>query len=205
MIKFNMEKLTYRLVSFFSILWFLYLLYTITISFSDLGKMKQINWVEAKNISSIYKGYKATIITRAYQKDNIIIKREYGFFGQGLNIYLSGIDKNKKIADINFFVKEKDYNTSDKNGSKPVSIPYFTLRKIDSPANHFFLWIDIWKFNYSKIIAFSVLFCPLLFVFLYLKLTGNKEFKLKDFDTKSKMVNYIYIMFVLCLLINFIV
>jgi len=197
-----MEKLTYRLVSFFSILWFLYLLYTIAISFSDLEKMKQIKWVEAKNVSSIYKGYKATIITRAYEKDNIIIKRDYGFFGQGLNIYLSGVNKNKDVVDITFFVNEKEYDTSNKNDHQ-VSIPYFALRNIDSPANHFFLLIDIWKFNYSKIIGFIILFFPLLFAFLYSKFTRNKEFKLEDLDIKNKTVNYIYIMFVLCLLINF--
>lgn len=198
-----LDKLTFRLVYLFSTLWLIYLIYTVIISFSDQRKMRQIHWYGAKNISSIYKGYKASIITRSYEHENLIIKRDYAFFGQGLNMCLSDVDRKKEIIDITFFVYKNDYQISNNTGRKPVAIPYFGLRKGESSAPPFLLWLDIWKFNYSKIIAFSILFCPLLLVLLFLKITGNKKYKLEDFDTKNRFINYTYILFALCLLINF--
>lgn len=200
-----LDKLTFRLIYLFSILWLMYLVYTVTISFSDQQKMKQIYWYGAKNISSIYKGYKASIITRSYEHENLIIKRDYAFFGQGLNMYLSDVDRKKEIVDITFFVYENDYQLSNNTISSAVTIPYFGLRKGESSASRFLLWLDIWKFNYSKIIAFGILFCPLLLVLLYLKITGNKKYKLEDFDTKNRFINYTYILFALCLLVNFLI
>ena len=74
-------------------IWFLYLVYTVIISFFDIYNIKQIQWKQAKNVSSIYNGYKASIVTKAYKKLNVKIERQYGYFSQGLSVWLWGIDK----------------------------------------------------------------------------------------------------------------
>lgn len=197
-----MEKLNARLTILFSLAWLIYLLFTMVQAFVDFQNIKRIDWEKAENVSSKYTGYKATIITKAYKKDNIIIKRDYGFFGQGINMVLSGVDKNDKYANLTFYVKNKDYSL---NKDKKASIPYFTLRKMGKPASFLFVLLDLWKFNYSKTIAFIILFVPLLFLFIVSKIRRDENFKIEELNVNSKIVNYSYIFFTICLLLNFIV
>lgn len=196
-----MEKLNERLTILFSLAWLIYLLSTIIQSLVDFQNVKRIDWQKTENVSSTYTGYKATIITRSYKKDNIIIKRDYGFFGQGINMAFSGVDQNNKYVNLTFYVKNKDYSL---NEQERTEIPYFALREIDQPASFFSVILDLWKFNYSKTIAFIILFCPLLLIFLVSKIKV-KNFKIEELNVNSKMVNYLYLLFMICLLFNFIV
>lgn len=160
------KKVLKSLTKFGSLIWFLYLLFTIFQSLWDLKSVKKIEWIQSKNVGSIYKGYKATIISKAYESENVIIKRDYAYLGQGLNVFLSEVDDNQQFADISFFVRECDFHPLKDEIS---NIPFFAMRKVNNPANYFFVLIDLWKFNYSTSFGLIIMFGPFLLTFFFFK------------------------------------
>lgn len=184
-------------------IWFLYLVYTIIISFFDIYNIKQIQWKQAKNVSSIYNGYKASIVTKAYKKLNVKIERQYGYFSQGLNVWLGGIDKKADYEDISFYVKKRDYdkvinNMSSYNSVKKQEdvIPFFGLRKINFKPNIILLFLDIWKYNYIIYSILIVFFIPYIIIYLCnklkIELVVDKKLNLENINIKYPL-SFIFI------------
>ena len=143
-----------KLTNISSKLWLIYFIYAFFLSFYDTLTAEKVVWKNAKNISSYYNGYKATIVTYSYQKKNIIIARIYGFFSQGLNVWIWGIDKKSNNVNISFYVKKKDYksfiNDSPSyhsiwfsNKKQADTIPFFGLRNSERTLCKLFLFLDI--------------------------------------------------------------
>ncbi|WP_300670320.1 hypothetical protein [Soonwooa sp.] len=196
-----MKKLANRFLYIFTYLWLLYFVFSIFQTVYDVPNIKNIKWQNAENISSVYNGSKATIVTKAYKKD-FVVEREYPYFGLGLNNFLSGIDKTHKTVDINFFVKEKDFQ-SIKLKNKKQSIPYFSIRGGDLPASKFLVFLDIWKYNYNTTIAFLILFAPMLIIYIVKWLKKSKQPIEDYFNNTDLNLNYIYILFVIVLILRF--
>ena len=186
-----MKKISYKLVSLFAILWLVYFIYSLFLTLYDFVSVDKIDWYQAKNISSSYSGYKATIVTYSYEKGNIQIARQYGYFTQGLTVWLWGIDKKADNVDISFYVKKKDYDKvinnmpsyhalwfSDKKQAD--TIPFFGLRKINQSPNKIILFFDLLKYNYSISLGFSIIFMPIFIVALLKKVLKNKNYQLDD-------------------------
>ena len=186
-----MKKISYKLVYLFAILWLVYFIYSLFLTLYDIVTIDKIDWYQAKNISSSYSGYKATIVTYNYQIGNIQIARQYGYFTQGLTVWLWGIDKKADNVDISFYVKKKDYDKiinnmpsyhalwfSDKKQAD--TIPFFGLRKINQSPNKIILFFDLLKYNYSISLGFSIIFMPIFIVALLKKVLKNKNYQLDD-------------------------
>lgn len=51
-----MRKISHKLIVVFSILWFIYFMYSLLLTTYDVATVKKITWVQAKNISHSYGG-----------------------------------------------------------------------------------------------------------------------------------------------------
>jgi len=213
-----MKKISYKLVYLFAILWLVYFIYSLFLTLYDIITVDKIDWHQAKNISSSYSGYKATIVTYSYQKGNIQIAREYGYFTQGLTVWLWGIDKKADNVDISFYVKKKDYDKvinnmpsynalwfSDKKQAD--TIPFFGLRKINQSPNKIILFFDLLKYNYSISLGFTIIFMPIFIVALLKKVLKNKDYQLDDiYNIKgNKYINQIFILFLFLAILRFLI
>lgn len=130
-------------------------------------------------------GYRATIVTYGFQRNNIQITRKYDYFTQGLTVWTWRIDKKTQYVNLSFFVKRKDYEKVVNNSptyhnlwfsdiKKIDAIPFFGLRNISQSPNKILLFFDLLKYNYSIIIGFFILFAPILIVII----EKNEDFKL---------------------------
>ena len=213
-----MKKISYKLVYLFAILWLVYFIYSLFLTLYDIVTVDKIDWYQAKNISSSYSGYKATIITYSYQKGNIQIAKEYGYFTQGLTVWLWGIDKKADNMDISFYVKKKDYDKVINNmpsyhalwfsDKKQVdTIPFFGLRKINQSPNKIILFFDLLKYNYSIFLGFTIIFMPIFIVALLKKILNNKNYQLDDiYNIKgNKYINQIFILFLFLAILRFLI
>ena len=213
-----MKKISYKLVSLFAILWLVYFIYSLFLTLYDFVSVDKIDWYQAKNISSSYSGYKATIVTYSYEKGNIQIARQYGYFTQGLTVWLWGIDKKADNVDISFYVKKKDYDKvinnmpsynalwfSDKKQAD--TIPFFGLRKINQSPNKIILFFDLLKYNYSISLGFTIIFMPIFIVALLKKVLKNKDYQLDDiYNIKgNKYINQIFILFLFLAILRFLI
>ncbi|WP_295813088.1 hypothetical protein [uncultured Apibacter sp.] len=213
-----MKKISYKLVSLFAILWLVYFIYSLFLTLYDFVSVDKIDWYQAKNISSSYSGYKATIVTYSYEKGNVQIARQYGYFTQGLTVWLWGIDKKADNVDISFYVKKKDYDKvinnmpsynalwfSDKKQAD--TIPFFGLRKINQSPNKIILFFDLLKYNYSISLGFTIIFMPIFIVALLKKVLKNKDYQLDDiYNIKgNKYINQIFILFLFLAILRFLI
>ena len=213
-----MKKISYKLVYLFAILWLVYFIYSLFLTLYDIVTIDKIDWYQAKNISSSYSGYKATIVTYSYEKGNVQIARQYGYFTQGLTVWLWGIDKKADNVDISFYVKKKDYDKvinnmpsynalwfSDKKQAD--TIPFFGLRKINQSPNKIILFFDLLKYNYSISLGFTIIFMPIFIVALLKKVLKNKDYQLDDiYNIKgNKYINQIFILFLFLAILRFLI
>lgn len=213
-----MKKFSRNLIIIFSVLWLIYFLYSIILSAYDIQYIKKIDWQHAENVSSDYNGYKATIVTFSFQKKYIKIERKYGYFTQGLNVFLWGIDKQTSFLNISFYVKDKDYLSIINNTpsyhqllfsttKKTDGIPFFGLRKIGESPSKFLLFWDLWKYNYSLGISLLIMFMPIPLAVFIKKVFNHKDFELEEmYNIKGyKKLNQIFILFLITLFLRFLV
>ncbi|AZA79546.1 hypothetical protein EG347_19595 [Chryseobacterium sp. G0186] len=213
-----MKEISRKLIVIFSGVWLIYFFYSIGVSIYDANHVKRTDWSEARNISSNYNGYKATIVTSAFQKGNVKIERSYGYFTQGLSVFLWKIDKEAPVLDISFYVKDADFrnvksNTpsyrnllfSDKKKVSPVA--FFGLRKIGESPSAILLFLDLWKYNYSLGISLLIMFLPIPLVIIIKKIFNHKNFELEEmYNIKGhKRINQIFILFLATLFLRFLV
>ncbi|WP_295843097.1 hypothetical protein [uncultured Apibacter sp.] len=203
-------KKYYIIEKLFSTLWLIYFIYSLSLTLYDIVSIDKIDWYQAKNISSSYSGYKATIVTYSYEKGNVQIARQYGYFTQGLTVWLWGIDKKADNMDISFYVKKKDYDKVINNmpsyhalwfsnKKQADTIPFFGLRKINQSPNKIILFFDLLKYNYSIILGLLLFFMPTLITTVF-----KQNINVKD-ATNSRYVYIITIIFSITLFLRFLI
>lgn len=213
-----MKEINLRLTQVAGFLWLLYFIFSIFTSYNDSLEIKKVNWYNAKNMSSTYKGFRATTVNYTFQKNEISIQRKYGYFTQGLCVYLWDIDKDSSFLDISFFVKKEHYNaiklnrphyknTWFTNVKKKDEIPFFGLRKLNKNPNKFIIFLDLWKYNYSIVIALAFLLIPIFIVYILKKITKNKTYSIEETCNVNadKWTNKVYLIFLLTILLRFII
>ena len=205
-----------KLTNISSKLWLIYFIYAFFLSFYDTLTAEKVVWKNAKNISSYYNGYKATIVTYSYQK-NIIIARNYGFFSQGLNVWIWGIDKKSNNVNISFYVKKKDYK-SFINDSPPYhsiwfsnkkqadTIPFFGLRNSERTLCKLFLFLDIWKYNYNNHTGMLIICSPFLITYFFKNFKKLKQIKIIEIKpTNTDHTNIIFFIFIISIFVNILI
>lgn len=126
-----MKEINLRLTQVAGFLWLSYFIFSIVTSFNDSSEIKNINWYNAKNMSSTYKGFRATTLNYTFQKNETVIQRKYGYFTQGLCVYLWNIDKDASFLDISFFVKNEHYNSIKLNQPQYKNTWFTKTKKIN--------------------------------------------------------------------------
>ncbi len=206
----------FTIQKFTIILGFIYFFYSISLTIYDISHLKYVHWVRAENQSTVYSSRRSTTVTYNFVKNGVRISRKYPGILEGINTWMWGINKSDKTASISFFIKEKDYNKIINNeirnrrdifGNKLnelESIPFFGLRMLTRESNTFLLILDIWKYNYSILLAFSLLVLPYVLLFIV-----KEVFKINirvndDIDEDNAIGTYLILSFVL-LLVNLIV
>jgi len=176
-----MKNIFRKLIIFFSILWCVYFFYSIALSVYDLTTVKRVDWRGAENVSKIYSGYKASIVTWSFRKNNKKVSRKYGALFEGVNVYLWGVNKRADTLNISFYVKDNFFEKMIHNSSND-NYPFFGLRKLGKSSSPTFLFLDIWKYNYSNGIGTIVFFCPLIIVFLLKSVKKKIQFKVEEIN-----------------------
>ncbi|MDQ1097216.1 MULTISPECIES: hypothetical protein [Chryseobacterium] len=194
----------------------LYFLYSIIISTYDFINIKHKNWVNAENQSTVYSSRRSTTVTYNFIKDNVKISRTYPGILEGINTWIWGIDKKALIQNISFYIRKKDeqkikynriHHQKDIFGNKLDEIepiPFFGLRTINSKANAFLLVLDIWKYNYSILVAFVLLILPYFIFFILKKIFKIVIEKNQNKEIEKKIGGY-QILFFILLVINLLV
>ena len=165
----SVSKLTIQYIFIFVNI--LYVVIGMGYSIYDFSNKEYITWRNSENQTHVYSSRRSTTITYNFVKDSVRISREYPGILEGINTWLWGIDKKKKHEDISFFVRAQDYNKKMKNNAveyrktifgtqtKEIkSIPFFGLRKAGVQSSTFWLILDIWKYNYSWMVAICIFF-----------------------------------------------
>ncbi|KIC64779.1 hypothetical protein [Chryseobacterium taiwanense] len=205
-----------RIYLFTLLLSLLYFIYSIIISAGDFVNIKYLAWEKAENQSTVYSSRRSTTVTYNFVKDNIRISRKYPGILEGINTWMWGIDKKALVQNISFYIREKDdekiknnqiHHKKDILGNKLNEIepiPFFGLRTIHSESNIFLLFLDIWKYNYSILIAFILLILPYLLFFIFKKIFKMSIDKNQDKNLEGKIGGYQIVFFIL-LVINLII
>lgn len=194
----------------------LYFIYSIIISAGDFVNIKYLAWEHAENQSTVYSSRRSTTVTYNFVKDNIRISRKYPGILEGINTWMWGIDKKAPVQNISFYIREKDDEKIKNNqiqhkkdilGNKLNEIepiPFFGLRTIHSESNTFLLFLDIWKYNYSILIALILLILPYLLFFILKRIFKMSIDKNQDKNLEGKIGGYQIVFFIL-LVINLII
>ncbi|MBP2619649.1 hypothetical protein [Chryseobacterium jejuense] len=189
-----------------------YFLYSLILTGYDFFHLKHENWLQAENQTTIYSSSRSTTVTYNFVKDEIRISRKYPGIFEGLNTWFWRIDKEKNKIDISFYIRQKD---NERINNKEIRhrtdifggelneiepIPYFGLRKIHLKPNKLLLFLDIWKYNYSILIAFILLVLPYIIIFI-----TKKIFKVSlQEDKDSQLEHKIGGMMILCFILLFV-
>lgn len=207
------ESKIYLLTLFFCLIYFIY---SIVVSAYDFAHITHKYWKRAENQSTVYSSRRSTTVTYNFVKDNVRISRKYPGILEGINTWMWGINKKDSKQDISFYIRENDdlkiknnqiKHKQDITGNKLnelEAIPFFGLREIYSEPNKLLLILDIWKYNYSILIAFILFILPFLLFFILKKVFGISFEKNQDKNLESKIGGYFILFFVL-LVINLIV
>lgn len=203
----------YIITLFFGVLYFVY---SIMISTYDFINIKHEQWVNAENQSTVYSSRRSTTVTYNFVKDHVRISRKYPGILEGINTWMWGIDKKARIQNISFYIRGKDeqrikyhqiHHRKDILGNKlneMEAVPFFGLRTINSNASTFLLILDIWKYNYSVLVAFIVLISPYFIFFVRKKILKKEVEKNPNNEMEQKIGGY-QILFFILLVINLIV
>lgn len=207
------ESKIYLIALFFCLLYFIY---SLIISAYDFVNIKHQKWEHAENQSTVYSSRRSTTVTYNFVKDNVRISRKYPGILEGVNTWLWGIDKKAPLQNISFYIRQKDDQKIKDNKIKRKKdflgnklneiepIPFFGLRTINSEPNSFLLWLDIWKYNYSILIAFILLILPYIIFFFTKNIIKLSVEKNQDKEIEKKIGGY-QILFFILLVINLIV
>ncbi|MFZ4930961.1 hypothetical protein [Chryseobacterium sp. Mn2064] len=190
----------------------IYFLYSLVLTGYDFFHVKHENWIQAENQTTVYSSRRSTTVTYNFIRNEIRISRKYPGIFEGLNTWFWDIDKKKNKVDISFYIRQKD---SDRIKNKEIKhrkdifggelneiepIPYFGLRKIYLESNKLFLFLDIWKYNYSILTAFILLVLPYIIIFI-----TKKIFKVSlQEDKDSQLEHKIGGMMILCFILLFV-
>ena len=194
----------------------IYFLYSIVITFSDVMGLKYESWKQAENKSTVYSSRRSTTVTYNFVKDGVRISRKYPGILEGINTWMWGIDKQAPKQDISFYLRRKDEQKIENGQIKHrndifgntlneiQAVPFFGLRKINKVPDKTLLILDVWKYNYSILLAFILFILPYIIIFILGKIFKIKIEKNNDKRTSGKIGGYMIVCFIV-LVINLLV